>query len=70
MFYAWCCYSVDYILSCQENSNNPICPVAINDYRICSNMDVTLPEIPPPSRTEEEEGGEVWAGRIPHLCTN
>lgn len=26
-----------------------------------------LPEIPPPSRAEEEEGGEIRDGRVHHL---
>lgn len=56
------------ILSCQENNNNPFAQWLSMIIENCSNMDVTLPEIPPPSRTKEEEGGEVRAGRIPHLC--
>lgn len=35
-----------------------------------SDVIVILPEIPPHSRTEEEEGGEIWDGRIPHLCSH
>lgn len=34
------------------------------------NLFVILPEIPPPSGAEEEEGGEIWNGRFHHLCSH